>query len=268
MPYKVYPNEPTPAPSLAPASQALRSGVARLSTPQVLIVIVISIVIFLALILVGFIASGLMELSGMNGEAAFTVVFVALMAAQPLVFVGTAYLLAIRRWGLRWADFGLRKMAWRWALLVPLLWILSTPVIAGVKWVIDQARGTPESLPYAETFAALGPITPGLAIAIVVLAGIVVPISEEFLFRGLLYPWLRSRWGVLSAALVSAAVFALLHVQLAVMAPIFVLGVVLALLREYSGSLWAPILYHGIQNTVTTLALFAFLASGDKTLAI
>jgi membrane protease YdiL (CAAX protease family) len=75
---------------------------------------------------------------------------------------------------------------------------------------------------------------------------------QELVFRGLLYDSLDSVWGRWAAVLVSATVFGLSH--LPVMPPGFTgilgasaaadLGVVLALLRLWSGGLALPILVH------------------------
>jgi membrane protease YdiL (CAAX protease family) len=88
-----------------------------------------------------------------------------------------------------------------------------------------------------------------LAIPLVVLA----PIVEELLFRGLLYRYLRGRVGVVAAVVISALVFAVLHV---VIPPLFVMGIVLAVLAERTGSLWPGIVLHATNNGLVVLALW------------
>ncbi len=75
------------------------------------------------------------------------------------------------------------------------------------------------------------------------------PLLEEIMFRGALYRHLRSRWRVPLSALVSAAVFGMVHpyttsgiVQVAFG------GLVYAGLREWRGSLIAPITAHALHN--------------------
>lgn len=94
-----------------------------------------------------------------------------------------------------------------------------------------------------------------------VLAGAVVclaaPLAEELLFRGTLYPLLRGWMGgsANGAIAVSAALFALAHANLAALAPIFILGVLLAWTLEVSGSLVVPMTLHALHNGMTLAIL-------------
>ena len=83
------------------------------------------------------------------------------------------------------------------------------------------------------------------------LAGIVVaPIVEELFFRGFVYAGLAQRYSWRKAALISSALFALIHLQPLAFVPIFVLGYIFAYLYQRSGSIWPAVLMH-----VTTNAL-------------
>lgn len=77
---------------------------------------------------------------------------------------------------------------------------------------------------------------------------VLIPFAEELLFRGALFGGLRSRLGFWPAALGSAAVFAVLHENPVFYLPLMGLGVVLAWLRERTGSLTAPLLLHALNN--------------------
>lgn len=99
--------------------------------------------------------------------------------------------------------------------------------------------------------------TAGLAFAGLLLdASVAAPILEETLFRGLLYHHLRSatatwrRWrSVVLSALVQAVLFGLMHPQGPAALPILAsIGFGLALLREWRGSLVAPMFVHGVWN--------------------
>jgi membrane protease YdiL (CAAX protease family) len=91
-----------------------------------------------------------------------------------------------------------------------------------------------------------------------------VPFFEEALFRGVLFTWLDSRLGLWPAVLLSSALFGLAHLRtgLATAAATGAVGVVLALAFHSSGSLWAPILIHAINNGVKVAFLYAFRSSG------
>jgi membrane protease YdiL (CAAX protease family) len=84
------------------------------------------------------------------------------------------------------------------------------------------------------------------ALAVVVVA----PLGEELLFRGFLYRWLRDRWGVGRAVALTSLLFAVLHVAPAALGPYVLLGAAFALVFEWTGSLWASVVLHGLWNAV------------------
>ena len=82
---------------------------------------------------------------------------------------------------------------------------------------------------------------------ICVLAIVVAPLFEEFLFRGLIFQGLRRTAGPVLAVLGSAALFALVHPPISVV-PVFGLGIAAAICFQQSGFLLAPILTHAVYN--------------------
>lgn len=83
------------------------------------------------------------------------------------------------------------------------------------------------------------------------------PIVEETLFRGALYRFLRTRIGVVAAVLLSAAVFGAIHPYGGTgLVHVAVLGVLFACLREWRGSLIAPVVAHALHNG--SIELFNF----------
>ncbi|MDD7941899.1 type II CAAX endopeptidase family protein [Actinomycetospora lutea] len=98
-----------------------------------------------------------------------------------------------------------------------------------------------------------GPVAAALVIAI---GGLLVPLGEELLFRGLAYGVLR-RIGRVLAVLVSAAIFALAHGLNVVFAAAFVLGVVNAVLYERTGSIWPPAAAHATFNLISFALVLA-----------
>lgn len=87
---------------------------------------------------------------------------------------------------------------------------------------------------------------------------IAAPISEEMFFRGFMYGGLRRSLSIWPAALISAAVWGSLHLgagNIGVAVQLAVFGVILAWLYERSGTLWAPVLAHAINNTIAFVLL-------------
>lgn len=92
---------------------------------------------------------------------------------------------------------------------------------------------------------------PGVAIA--------APLAEELVFRGPIFAALAgSRAGGLGAVVLTAAVWALIHLSApwVAVAVIFLMGLVLGFLLLRFGSLWVTIICHSIWNAMTSLAIF------------
>ncbi|MAS91563.1 MAG: hypothetical protein CMO55_00080 [Verrucomicrobiales bacterium] len=86
------------------------------------------------------------------------------------------------------------------------------------------------------------------------IAGLVAPICEEVIFRGFLWGGLTPRFGGIPAAVLTSALFALLHgySQVGLIAT-FGYGLVFCWMFARSGSLWPGIIAHGLFNIVVLL---------------
>jgi len=96
-----------------------------------------------------------------------------------------------------------------------------------------------------------------LAIATGMLLILVAPFAEELFFRGFLYQAFRNSLGVLPGALLSALIFGAIHFEFFKLVQLSILGVILALLFEKTGSLWSPITLHAINNTLAYIYLLS-----------
>lgn len=85
---------------------------------------------------------------------------------------------------------------------------------------------------------------------------IIAPAGEELLFRGYLYGKLKQWLPVWAVVIVTAGLFGLAHGAWNVGLDTFALGLVLASLRAYTGSIWAPLLLHMIKNGLAFYLLF------------
>lgn len=84
---------------------------------------------------------------------------------------------------------------------------------------------------------------------------VIAPVMEEALTRGFLLDGLRWGYGAAAALLISAAVFALLHFNLAQGLSALVCGVVLGLLYLRTGSLACCVLAHFSYNAISYAAV-------------
>lgn len=180
-------------------------------------------------------------------------------AAVPLLYLALmAGPLALLAWLL--AGLGPAPAAgwlqWRWQpwpqslrlALQQLLMVL--PVVALSGWLLERIWSDPSgSNPLLEMVLT----TPSSAALLLLglTALVLAPLFEETLFRGVLLPVLARRWGGGWGVLLSAAAFALAHLSLGELLPLFVLGLGLGWLRLQSGRLGASVLMHGLWNGLT-----------------
>ncbi|GAB6098810.1 hypothetical protein JCM16358_06890 [Halanaerocella petrolearia] len=85
---------------------------------------------------------------------------------------------------------------------------------------------------------------------------IVAPISEEIFFRGLIYPYCKSKLGINKGMLVNGVIFGLAHFSGWVFIPTFLGGVILAWIYEQTDSLYSSMLAHGVWNLIIVLLIF------------
>lgn len=93
--------------------------------------------------------------------------------------------------------------------------------------------------------------SPTIRILMGVLVVIIAPLSEELLFRGYMYPILKKYAGMVPSLIFVSVIFGLVHNNVAAFPLLTLFGAILALLYEYSKTLWAPIIVHAIFNGIT-----------------
>ena len=79
---------------------------------------------------------------------------------------------------------------------------------------------------------------------------VVAPLAEEIFFRGLLFRGLDGVWPGWAAIVVSGLAFGVFHLNLPVLLPFSVIGMLFAWSFRASGSLWVTVIAHFIINSV------------------
>jgi len=98
---------------------------------------------------------------------------------------------------------------------------------------------------------------PGLLINILIVC-IIAAVGEEFLFRGVIQQTIfRGTQKIHLSIWLSAFFFSFIHLQFFGFFPRLLLGALMGYLLYYSGSLWAPIWAHFLNNLVTVSVYFA-----------
>lgn len=85
-------------------------------------------------------------------------------------------------------------------------------------------------------------------IALIFLAVVVAPVSEEFVFRVGLYRFLKGRFTARIALVVSSLLFACMHFNILSFLPLFLVGMLLCRAYERSGNVLVPIGFHALFN--------------------
>lgn len=82
---------------------------------------------------------------------------------------------------------------------------------------------------------------------------VTAPLVEELICRGLIYRRLRDYTGIWPSVVISGLMFGLYHGNVVQAIYASILGCLMAILLEISGSLWASILFHMGANLVSVL---------------
>lgn len=197
--------------------------------------------LFLAMVLVSLASPFLLGrlLEGMNIYQNF--------AVSQLIFLLPVliYILCCR--GEILGELQIRWLGLSEILMVLLLGILLLPVVTWINLI---------SMMFAQNYVASTLAeTESSALALNFLYVALIPaVSEEFMFRGVFFHGYRGA-GIWKAALCSGLCFGLMHLNLNQFCYAFVLGVILAILVEATGSLFSSMLVHMVINGSSVLSL-------------
>ena len=99
----------------------------------------------------------------------------------------------------------------------------------------------------------LADLPASIAVVTVLVIAVLTPLWEEVLFRGAFLDGLSRRLRPAVAIILSAALFAAVHVVPSSFPYLFTLGIALALVRRFHQNMWAPILLHAANNALVVL---------------
>lgn len=97
---------------------------------------------------------------------------------------------------------------------------------------------------------------------ILLMVGIVGPVSEEFVFRGVIYHGYKTSQRFAGSMLLSALLFGLTHLNFNQMSYAVLVGIVSVLLLEGSGSIFYSMLFHICINTTNVVQMLVQKAQG------
>jgi membrane protease YdiL (CAAX protease family) len=184
-----------------------------------------------------------------------------LAGLEAFALIGGIYLFGVRRRGLSWDAVGLRPVSTSWILIATVATLVAIPIVGLVTILAYFVLGQPLENPQLDFLLPEG-LSAFDALAMLFLAGFAAPFGEELLFRGILYSMFRERWGIWLGVLVSSLLFGLIHGNLAVGLTGFLLGILTAIVFEYSNSLWTAVLVHALNNSIKIVLLYLLVVLG------
>jgi uncharacterized protein len=131
-----------------------------------------------------------------------------------------------------------------------LVGVVNQPVVSLLTWIARSFVPLDWVTAFDLKQRALEGIFAAQATPFLVTVMVAAPIGEELFFRGFAQPALQRSWGPIAAVIVSGAMFALIHLDPVGFIGLWEIGILLALLRYWTGSLWPSILCHAVNNGI------------------
>ncbi len=155
------------------------------------------------------------------------------------------------------ARDGLRALGLRgfapWRAAVPFVGGMLVVYVASLAY--DQLHVQTNAQALAQQ-AAHAPLT---TMATLLVAVVVAPFCEEIFFRGYVFPAFAHKLPIWGAVVVTALIFGAAHADAGSFVPLVIIGLVLAVLRWRSGSLWPGIVFHALNNGVAAIVILSVL---------
>ncbi|MGE9295709.1 MAG: CPBP family intramembrane glutamic endopeptidase [Puniceicoccales bacterium] len=143
----------------------------------------------------------------------------------------------------------------QFVISIPLVFVFA----AGWEGLLKLANflGFPVSLERQELLELFDFNQPiALTILLLVTAIVIAPVTEELLFRGVIYRFLKGRFSARSSAISSSLIFSAIHGYEMSFLPLFLLGMLLCRSYEKEHNILAPIFFHALFNANTIALLF------------
>jgi membrane protease YdiL (CAAX protease family) len=185
----------------------------------------------------------------LGGLMDITTLYDVLWRAFPVVLSAILFLKYPHR---IWKVFGLGKPI-NWPLVIAALAAMSA-----AHWIFFLVSPATDTDP--TDFLETASDDLGLFAALLFSSVIAAPICEEIIFRGFLFQGLKSKIGILWAALLSSVLFAVVHTQYDIWGWISVgmMGFAACYLTHRTGSLKTAIAFHAIGNLLISLDVYLF----------
>jgi membrane protease YdiL (CAAX protease family) len=208
----------------------------------------------------GILAAGLLHKLGVNGfkqDVDFGNVLLATLSFQGAAWILIPLFLRQHQTRLRDA-FGFRKSnLFRALSLAVAVLIVVLPVALllenGSAIALEKIGWQPEEQDAVKLFTGAKLWPTGIYLAL--FAVVIAPVAEEFIFRGVLFPFVRQLGFPKLAWFGVSFLFALIHLDVMIFIPLFALALTLTWLYDKTDNLLAPIAAHSLFNAANLVIL-------------
>ena len=146
---------------------------------------------------------------------------------------------------------------WRMLFTGLILLIAAYPLIGLADALMQRLLGGASASKQQIIDLFTGSATIEQRVLIILLAVVIAPAAEEFIFRFLIYGVLKRYGGAFLGVVLNSLLFAAVHTHLPSFAALFALGCCFTIAYEWSGSILVSMTMHALFNSVT-LTLLAF----------
>lgn len=192
---------------------------------------------------------------GLNGKQGALLASTILAAVVQIIIVRHISKERGKTWG---EEFGMDRKNIKRAALALIICMVTLPIIAKASFFYQQLlenyfhislnnQDIIEQIVRSKLW-----IKTGLTVTTITL----IPLSEELLFRGVLFPYLTRKVGLAASVLIVSAVFAFVHQNVASAFAIFLLSGVLCLAYWRTRTLWVSVAIHALFNSTSLLMIF------------
>lgn len=167
------------------------------------------------------------------------------------IFMAALYLIVLKPNGQSWKAVGVQGFSsGHWKRIV--VWTIALIVVSIVLVIIMSEFGV--GTDNSKTDSLQSQLTLLNFFIGFISAAVISPIYEEIFYRGFLYRFFSSRYGIGAGMLLSASIFTLVHIPTFNTLPVnFVSGLIFAWIYQKTGSVLPCILMHGLFNGIAVI---------------
>jgi uncharacterized protein len=173
----------------------------------------------------------------------------------------TTYFVYTRKKGFGYLDLGFIDVNKKWMLLSVIAGLFVVFIGGGLSTLLSKLLSLDMTNSLMEQNALSNKLWLDL-LNFKLLIGILIPISEEIYFRGVLFKYFREKYKFLYAGTLSALIFSIFHFSFVLLPFTFILGFTSAYMFEKTQSIIPSFFVHIIANTiaVNTLLMSLYLS--------